>query len=391
MGFRITTNMMMNTYRFNLGNSTKKFSDSALKVQTGRKFHSAAEDPAAAAQAWRVRRAMINNDSYLKNTKDTYSRFSMAWTAVDTARNKMSLGGIEAAIRGETDSTASGRQPLGQEMKDLAESIIQTINGAKYGEHFVFSGADGLNAPFTWSEDMKTLYYRGVNVNAGTVGRPLNSPEPTGWEKNSYGIPEPTAEQLENATEDEKAWAAYYKDQTDLKKLEKMSKETTYVDLGMGMKENEDGEVIKGTAFDTSLPGINILGYGMDKDGDPKNVVMIMKKIGDLLSRCDAESGEWENGSADQETADRLLRKLQDAVSELSNQHTSIDTKGKFLKSNQTRLEDQADVLQEERYNIEHVDEADAITELMYNYTVYNAALKIGTQLLSESLIDYMR
>lgn len=388
MGFRITTNMMMNTYRFNLGNSTKKFSDSALKVQTGRKFHSAAEDPAAAAQAWRVRRAMINNDSYLKNTKDTYSRFSMAWTAVDTARNKMSLGGIEAAIRGETDSTASGRQPLGQEMKDLAESIIQTINGAKYGEHFVFSGADGLNAPFTWSEDMKTLYYRGVNVNAGTVGRPLNSPEPAWANKNAYGIPEPTEDEIKN-TPDGEAWAAYYKDQTDVKKLEKMSKETTYVDLGMGIKENEDGEVVKGTAFDTSLPGINILGYGMDEDGDPKNVVMIMKKLGDVLSRCDAESGAWEGG--DEETADRLLRKLQDAVSELSNQHTSIDTKSKFLKSNQTRLEDQADVLQEERYNIEHVDEADAITELMYNYTVYNAALKIGTQLLSESLIDYMR
>lgn len=388
MGFRITTNMMMNTYRFNLGNSTKKFSDSALKVQTGRKFHSAAEDPAAAAQAWRVRRAMINNDSYLKNTKDTYSRFSMAWTAVDTARNKMSLGGIEAAIRGETDSTASGRQPLGQEMKDLAESIIQTINGAKYGEHFVFSGADGLNAPFTWSEDMKTLYYRGVNVNAGTVGRPLNSPEPAWANKNAYGIPEPTEDEIKN-TPDGEAWAAYYKDQTDVKKLEKMSKETTYVDLGMGIKENEDGEVVKGTAFDTSLPGINILGYGMDEDGDPKNVVMIMKKLGDVLSRCDAESGAWEGG--DEATADRLLRKLQDAVSELSNQHTSIDTKSKFLKSNQTRLEDQADVLQEERYNIEHVDEADAISEFLYNYSVYNAALKIGTQLLSESLIDYMR
>lgn len=388
MGFRITTNMMMNTYRFNLGNSTKRFSDSALKVQTGRKFHSAAEDPAAAAQAWRVRRAMVNNDSYLKNTKDTYSRFSMAWTAVDTARNKMALGGIEAAIRGETDSTASGRQPLGQEMKDLAESIIQTINGAKYGEHFVFSGADGLNAPFTWSEDMKTLYYRGVNVNAGTVGRPLNSQEPAWANKNAYGIPEPTEDEIKN-TPDGEAWAAYYKDQTDVKKLEKMSKETTYVDLGMGIKENEDGEVVKGTAFDTSLPGINILGYGMDGDGDPKNVVMIMKKLGDVLSRCDAESGAWEGG--DEATADRLLRKLQDAVSELSNQHTSIDTKSKFLKSNQTRLEDQADVLQEERYNIEQVDEADAITELMYNYTVYNAALKIGTQLLSESLIDYMR
>lgn len=117
---------------------------------------------------------------------------------------------------------------------------------------------------------------------------------------------------------------------------------------------------------------------------------MILKKLGGIMSRCDSESGDWANDE-DSEGAYRLLNKLQDAVAELSNQHTSIDTKGKFLQSNQTRLEDQADVLQEERYNIENVNPADAISELMYNYTSYSAALKIGTQLLTESLIDYMR
>ena len=56
MGFRITTNMMMNTYRFNLMNSNKHLSDSVEKVQTKRNFNSYAEDPASASQAFRLRR-----------------------------------------------------------------------------------------------------------------------------------------------------------------------------------------------------------------------------------------------------------------------------------------------------------------------------------------------
>ena len=33
---------------------------------------------------------------------------------------------------------------------------------------------------------------------------------------------------------------------------------------------------------------------------------------------------------------------------------------------------------------------AEAISNFMYDYYCYNAALKVGTQLLSQSLIDYM-
>ena len=34
---------------------------------------------------------------------------------------------------------------------------------------------------------------------------------------------------------------------------------------------------------------------------------------------------------------------------------------------------------------------AEAISQFMWDYTCFNAALKIGTQLLSQSLLDYMR
>ena len=362
----------------------------------------------------------------------------MAWTAVDTARNKLSLSGIEAAVRGETDSTASGRQPLGQELKNLAETIIQTMNGAKYGEQFVFSGNDGLNAPFSWSDDLQTLYYRGVNVNAGEVKKPTDVPDwgaidpntgvpermpssgknewenvwiayykdqalnpPTGVDKPS-DIPDPWNGWDDDpnsvyggkivpadASDIEKAWAAYHNDQIDVQKLEDLSNEHSYLDLGLGLQEDEQDNLINGTAFDSALPGISVLGYGMDADGDPKNVAMILKKLGNIMERCDSKSGNWANDT-DKADAERLPNKLQNSVAELSNQHTSIDTKGKFLQSNQTRLKDQADVLQEERYNIENIDPADAISELLYNYSCYNAALKIGTQLLTQSLIDYM-
>ena len=40
---------------------------------------------------------------------------------------------------------------------------------------------------------------------------------------------------------------------------------------------------------------------------------------------------------------------------------------------------------------MEQVDLAEAITDFSWEQYCYNAALKIGNQLLSQSLIDYMR
>ena len=73
MGFRITTNMMMNTYRYNLMNSTQKRADSSDKVLTQRNFNSYAEDPAAAAQAFRLRRDFYQTSNQIASNKDVYS------------------------------------------------------------------------------------------------------------------------------------------------------------------------------------------------------------------------------------------------------------------------------------------------------------------------------
>ena len=56
---------------------------------------------------------------------------------------------IQDILHSINDPTASGRNSLGQSLTELAKGIVQTMNG-RYGDNFIFAGADGLKVPFTW-------------------------------------------------------------------------------------------------------------------------------------------------------------------------------------------------------------------------------------------------
>lgn len=394
MNFRITTNMMMNTYRYNLQNATRTRDLSSTKVQTRRNFNSFAEDPAAATHAWRIRRSITETGTHYDNNNDTLARFRIAYSAMEGIKTGIADKIAKASsITGNSDTTASARQELAGVIRNAADSVIQSINGAKLGDHFVFAGKDALNVPFSWSEDGKTLYYRGVNVAAGSVEQPTSADPWAGipdTDKDEYGVPLEAKDPNANLTADKKEWAAYYKDQGDVARLKAMSEEETNSDIGLGLQEADDGSIINGSTFNMALPGINMLGgYGLDADGDPKNLALLMKKYADVLERADDATGQW--SKEDRAEADRLLNKITKNNDEIISAFASdISGEVEFLETNKDRLKDQHDALNLELVNLEDVDPADAITDFLYNYTCYNAALKVGTQLLSQSLIDYM-
>lgn len=351
---RSTTNGVLKGYRYNLQRSTYTLNKSRDTVITQRNFNSFAEDPAAAAQSFQLRRSYLRTESQLNVGESVVRKYDVAWdtlqAVVDDVSNQASDSAYDAVIRAQSDTSGGGRNALGQSLCATAKSIIQTMN-ARYGDNFVFSGADGLTIPFTWetgADGQTTLSYRGVSVDAK-------------------------------------------KDTDDLAALEYMvNQEVKYVDVGLGLEEDENGEVLSSSAANVALQGVNFLGYGVDEDGDPRNLASILNRMGTILLNCDSESGAFKNGVEEEEFY-RLAGKFDKASALLTDKHVELDGQAEFLQSNQQQLENTAYTLQEQFLGIEDADLADAITAYSWAQYCYNAALKVGNSILSESLMDYLQ
>lgn len=150
---RTTTVGSLKTYRYNMNRSSYTMNTAMNKVITQRNFNSFAEDPAIASRCFQLRRSYLRANTQLNLTNSVYSKYQQAWSSLDSVSSDIARLQDDTAfgsiLRAENGPTAFGRNALGQSMIAKADSIIQTMNG-RFGENFVFAGADTLNVPFTW-------------------------------------------------------------------------------------------------------------------------------------------------------------------------------------------------------------------------------------------------
>ena len=441
MMIRSTTNGVLKSYRYNLQRSSYTLNKAMNTVLTGRNFDTYAADPATAARCFQMRRSFQRVNSQYSVSESVTRKYEQAWSAlgsvVDDVNNQKTSSAYQDILHSINDPTASGRNSLGQSLTELAKGIVQTMNG-RYGDNFIFAGADGLKVPFTWGED-GTLCYRGIPVDAAVPdiamsnGAPLTlndqgQYDPAGtnyllsggvktisvddYEAAVKAGNAPTvlrdttgAGQLVDADGNISTTERYYlvldnsktiskadyeQAEKDLASLDYLSKsEVKYADLGLGLQEDsKTGEVIGSSVFNVALQGINFLGYGVDADGDPKNIVSIISRMGQILLNCDATTGAFAEGERDE--FQRLADKFEASAALLQDKHIELDTQADFLKSNQTQLESMAYTLEQQFLGIEDVDPAEAISQLSWAKYCYNTALKVGNSILSQSLMDYI-
>lgn len=482
--FRITTNGMFRNYRSNLNKNNKRLNDTMTDVQTQRKFNTYAEDPAQASKAWRLRRSFWNTGNQIDNNTYVISKYESAYSAmaaiVDGDTEHPGLDGLLATIEGVSDTSGSARVALGRDLLSTAESIVSMMN-TKYGDDFVFAGADGANIPFAWSNDGTKLLYRGVDVSIGEpeklsnffnlsdlkdyglTSAALDNYDPSKTDIENVKMEEPLtpsafAEKYAKETQsfdafknanpgmseaDAKAaydaqvageygiyttdyatnnlplkdvpsvttfkqaqtfydkfgsfmqYAAEYSSKNggttysegvkNYEKLEKMAGESTYLDIGLGLKEDDKGNFVTGSAFNSAVSGLTFLGYGEDK-----NLAVLVKELGSIFYRADPESGDYASDE-DRERASVLLDKIHDGIRSAQGQHVQLSADAKYLKTNLKQLETVKSELNEQIMDTESMDPAEAITEMTWAQYCYNAALRIGTNILSQSLIDYLQ
>lgn len=122
--------------------------------------------------------------------------------------------------------------------------------------------------------------------------------------------------------------------------------------------------------------------------------------MGQIFCDCDPNTGAYDpnktytdgnsNQITGQQMAEALETGLKNTLNEIHANYVELDTRATFVNTNQERLESLDDSMNEQIVSIEDIDPAEAITALMWAQYSYNAALRIGTNILSQSLIDYM-
>ena len=209
----------------------------------------------------------------------------------------------------------------------------------------------------------------------------------------------------------EAARALYYRgvavDENDSEKMNYYLKdEKRYMDLGLGHQEL-NGEVVSSSVFDSALQGVYYLGDTgtttrtaniYDENGNitssrevevPNNIVSIVDRLGQILLRCSSDDGSYASEDEHYE-AIALAQQFEDVMSLCSQRYVELDSKSGFLKDNAELLTANMDTLQEQFLGMEDVDPAAAISDFMYARYCYDAALKVGNSILSQSLMDYM-
>lgn len=361
---RITTNGMLFNYRNNLTNTTNSLNNAITKVMTQRNFNTYASDPAAATRAFRVHSSLNAVNAQYSNNKTVLSKFETAWSTIGGVLNDLAnkLGSVPA-LEGLDGTKWDDLDTQGQILRSGAEAMVQSMNG-KYDQKYIFSGSDSKEPPFAIDE-AGDITYRGVKVDKNldeeykdADGNPM---------LDEAGQPMTNAQVLKKWAEDD----------------------PVFVDIGLGFELDANGKVIESTAFDSSISGIDIMGYGVDEDGDPKNLASIMLRLADIFESYDAEKSDPWDGQY--EEACRLVNKFNQSREDMIDAYAELDAQALFLNKNETQLENTFDALNTERGSIEDVDPADAILELSWAQVCYNSALQVGANVIPQSLMDYLQ
>lgn len=325
---RITDSGLTQTYLRNLQRSQSDLAASNLKLTSQRKYNHVSEDTGSAARAFAVRDQLAKNQEYT-NTVDN------AIGELDTADdNILTISSILKNVYARVTKAAGGSMSqenldaIAEELDGLNNEILQTMN-AKYGDKYLFSGSGNDVQPFTVDEDGKLLF-NGVDVDQATA-------------------------------------------ETDFKE-----NKVVYLDIGFGMTADPDG-INRQTGIKISTSGIDVIGFGKDADGEPKNLYSLISKIGGQLKEGDLE------GARDS------LERLQKAEDGVSSATAELGTRQSILDRAKDRMEAETINLKARQKSLEGVSlEEEAMNNKSYEMA-WMVTLQLGSSIIPPSIFDFMR
>jgi flagellar hook-associated protein 3 FlgL len=339
---RITQNYTNRSYLRNNNKVLSNYNNSMEKIWSNMDYFRASDNPINASKAMTVRKNLRDLDIYDDNLETADGIFKAAETDLYTISNNIYLN-VQDKMEQICNGTYNQDEMdiIANELKEYADSAVETLN-SDYAERNLFGGTNNSSPAFATEvdDDGKTwVTYNGVRlddmVDDGT-GNPENVP----------------------------------------------GSKPIYIDIGIGIKYDENGEIDPQTALDVGLNGAKITGFGTDEDDDGKvysnNFVQLIYDAAAALTKGDVE------------TVNATLDRLSAANTGILTEITTLGAKQNSIEFYQNKNDDYRISLQSRQNDVEYCDTEKEIINMDSAYAAYQASLQLSSNILPRSIFDFI-
>jgi flagellar hook-associated protein 3 FlgL len=329
---RISNLSIARSYRSNLNNAQAKLNEASLRAQTGMRMNAMHEDVARGLRAFKVRRDLARNATYLDNVKEVQSYYTAAEDYVNgIAETAKTTSALYVSALNEGVNNSEEYKAFHAQISRVQEELLTDLN-AKFTDRYLFGGTMSERPPFAKDADGDLAYtYIQSNGLYNTVKVKDLSPE--------------------NPDHAE------------------IFSDPSFLDVGLDMTLM-DGEMIPSTVYDRALNGLTIIGYGED------NLYDNMTKILKTLEAEDPDPALLDRINSNHATVTLTL--------------TRLGADSNYLTFTADRLANDKINLETRRTSLEGVELEEAATEWKLQQYLYDAALQMGTRLLQPSLFSFL-
>lgn len=305
---RVTNNITTRQFLSNNNMLLTRRLQSENRIATQRRFNRVSEDVINGSKAMIIRRQLRDLDIYNDNLGSAKAIFNAAETNLTSIAHDNYIAVEERLVASSNGTWSQGELDVfATELEEIADEMVKTLN-ADFSERQLFGGASNQKAPFliervritdengsvvfppdynkyynedgSMKDDIKlsdiprTVTYNGIPLDFdvtsdmilpdGTVSKASGSYTVTvldektkDWKDNDDDNRIITAEAVERA-QSEKDNSVLYPGSKPI-----------YIDIGLGIKYNDDLTVDPQTALDISINGAKTTGSGIDISGVP--------------------------------------------------------------------------------------------------------------------------
>lgn len=164
---RITTNMMMNSYLYNLNGNLNRLSKYVEQETTGKAINDISDDPVGVTKSLLARNRLSGTERYQDNVKTAKNWLTEVDSSVSEL-NKVIQAAYEDSVSASTGTLSDDdRSAMAEEVAQLRDEVLSTGN-ATVGDSYLFAGysttgTPGGKTPFKVDAN-GDLYYNGINM-----------------------------------------------------------------------------------------------------------------------------------------------------------------------------------------------------------------------------------